>query len=697
MSKPPTTLSMLPRNRRTVFSSAGQPWSHSIRPTNMPNKLLLIAAAILMQGRAVPPPLPGTPPPANVVPQIIFNGPGNAPLPFGADPPLQQQLPPGTATLDGIVTVLGTSEPISGAAVEIRKTDCGKAGGETMTATSGPDGRFSFKQVRTGSWCIGIAKAGGAFSPVEYQQRGYKGRGIAVPIADNQQIHDIKLAMPRTGSISGRVLDSDGEPMGHARVQAMEAFYENGQKRLYTLNAVQTNDRGEFSLFWLPPGEYYVSAVPEDSLRQNVMFSVPPPGMGGHRSDAMPPVVSRKNQPDGSFTEEVYAPVYYGSGTDPQRAQKIDVIPGSSNTVELSFAGARTQSFHIRGRVLNGVTGQPAEGTQVRLYPRGWTATAVVPYGRAGKDGNFDIGGVVPGAYAIYASGSTRDPNATNPSTIQGLTADQIQQFIIAGVNLGGNIPIGARIPIEMGNQNLDGISLNLLPGGTLNGEFVFEGNLESTLTPQQKSSFRVNLSRQPDIPGATLGGASTGAIAANATDTSFRMPSIFPGDFRVMVSPLINGFSWTPQTLADPLANIVVKSIRYGNVDVLGNGLHLDTHSPDQRLQIVLSNGGRLEGVVLNSRNEAMANAKVALVPDFAYRSRDDLYRNAVTDASGKFKIQGISSGDYRVFAWEDIVDGAWQDADILREAEARGKTVRINEGEQAAVEVVASTGGRQ
>ena len=40
----------------------------------------------------------------------------------------------------------------------------------------------------------------------------------------------------------------------------------DGQRRLYTLNAVQTNDQGEFSLFWLPPGEYYVSAVPEDPL-----------------------------------------------------------------------------------------------------------------------------------------------------------------------------------------------------------------------------------------------------------------------------------------------------------------------------------------------------------------------------------------------------------------------------------------------
>jgi 5-hydroxyisourate hydrolase-like protein (transthyretin family) len=649
-----------------------------------------------MQARGEPPPLPGTPAPANPGPQIIFTAPGNFVSPPGTDQ-AGQPLPPGTASIDGTVTISGTSDPIPGAVVEIRKTDCGKTGGESMTATSGPDGKFSFKLVRAGSWCIGAAKAGGAFSPVEYQQRGYKSRGLAIPIADNQQIQDIKLMMPRTGSISGRVFDSDGEPMGHARVQAMEAFYESGQRRLYTLNAVQTNDLGEFSLFWLPPGDYYVSAVPEDPLRQNVTFSVSPPGIGGHRSDAMPTVISRKNLPDGSLSEEVYAPVYFGGGPDPQRAQKITVAPGSSNSIELSFAGARTGSFHVRGRAVNGTTGQPADSAQIRLYPQNWTATAVVPYARVDKNGNFDIAGVAPGSYALYASSSTRDPNATNPTTIQGLSPEQIQQLLSQGVNLGGTIPIGARIPVEMGNQNIEGISVNLLPGGTLNGEFIFEGNLVSTLTPQQKSSFRVNLSRQPDIPGATLGGASTGAIAPNATDNSFRMPSIFPGDFRVIVSPLINAFSWTPQTLADPLTNMYVKSARYGNQDVLGGGLHLDTHSPDQRLQITLATGGGLQGVVLSSRNEPMSNVKVALIPNSGNPNREDLYRNAVTDAFGRFKIQGIAAGDYRVFAWEDIADGAWEDADVLRAADARGKTVHINDGEQSSVEVFANPGGRQ
>jgi hypothetical protein len=204
---------------------------------------LLLLAVMLLQGRggqAVPEP----PRPPNAVLGPIVVGPGNN-VPFIIDQqPVQQPLPPGTATVAGIVTILGTSDPVAGAAVEMRKAECGRTGGESLTTTAGQDGRFSFKQVRAGNWCIGAAKSGGAFSPAEYRQRGYKGRGTAITIADNQQIQDIRLMMPRTGTISGRVLDSDGEPMGHARVQAMEAFYQNGQKRLYVLNVVQTNDLG---------------------------------------------------------------------------------------------------------------------------------------------------------------------------------------------------------------------------------------------------------------------------------------------------------------------------------------------------------------------------------------------------------------------------------------------------------------------
>jgi hypothetical protein len=164
------------------------------------------------------------------------------------------------------------------------------------------------------------------------------------------------------------------------------------------------------------------------------------------------------------------------------------------------------------------------------------------------------------------------------------------------------------------------------------------------------------------------------------------------------MVAPVMNSFSWSPAAVAsDPMGSIFVRSIRFGSVEVLNDGLRLATNTPDQRLQIVLAAGGKLAGLVTNERNEPMSNVKVAIVPDFAYRQRDDLYKSAVTDASGSFKVQAIPPGDYRVFAWEDIADGAWQDADILRNVEARGKPVRITQSGQTAVELVAIPRGAQ
>jgi hypothetical protein len=66
-----------------------------------------------------------------------------------------------------------------------------------------------------------------------------------------------------TGVIIGRVVDDDGRPMRDIEVQALVTIYEAGQRRLVPNgNLATTNDRGEFRLFWLPPGNYYIEVNP---------------------------------------------------------------------------------------------------------------------------------------------------------------------------------------------------------------------------------------------------------------------------------------------------------------------------------------------------------------------------------------------------------------------------------------------------
>jgi hypothetical protein len=69
--------------------------------------------------------------------------------------------------------------------------------------------------------------------------------------------------MTAFGAISGRVYDSAGEPLVNVPVQALKYAYADGQRTLTVVKTDETDDRGEYRLFWLPPGQYYINAVPQ--------------------------------------------------------------------------------------------------------------------------------------------------------------------------------------------------------------------------------------------------------------------------------------------------------------------------------------------------------------------------------------------------------------------------------------------------
>src|SRR5213076_2520620 len=54
-----------------------------------------------------------------------------------------------------------------------------------------------------------------------------------------------------------------GEPLEKAQVMAMRSVYKNGRRTLTIVQAVESDDRGEYRLFWLAPGRYYVGARPD--------------------------------------------------------------------------------------------------------------------------------------------------------------------------------------------------------------------------------------------------------------------------------------------------------------------------------------------------------------------------------------------------------------------------------------------------
>src|SRR5262245_62578615 len=132
------------------------------------------------------------------------------------------------------------------------------------STTTGPDGRFVLRGVEPGSYRIAVARNG--YARQEYGQRVFGGEGTVVALAAGQAMRGIAFHLTPTGAVTGVVKDPSGEPLVGAYVQVLRASYNAaGQRTLQPAGGDRTNDRGEYRVYWVTPGRYYVAvngAVP---------------------------------------------------------------------------------------------------------------------------------------------------------------------------------------------------------------------------------------------------------------------------------------------------------------------------------------------------------------------------------------------------------------------------------------------------
>src|SRR6185295_2012761 len=174
----------------------------------------------------------------------------------------------GTATLRGHVVAADTGQPLRKAQVRVVAAELR----ENRMTTTDADGRYEFKELPAGRYTVMASK--GSYVNLQYgQQRPFE-PGKPLEIRDGQTVEKVDFSLPRGAVITGRVLDEFGEPA--ADVQVMAQRYQNmgGRRRLVPAGrGAMTNDIGEYRLFAIPPGQYYLSAT----LRSM--------GMGGDSDD----------------------------------------------------------------------------------------------------------------------------------------------------------------------------------------------------------------------------------------------------------------------------------------------------------------------------------------------------------------------------------------------------------------------------
>jgi hypothetical protein len=542
------------------------------------------------------------------------------------------------ASVQGIVTRSGSSDPLSKAIVELRPES--NENDILNSMTTDEDGRFIFQPVSAGRYRLTVRRA------------GYSRPPMSITVVAGQPFAPVQLPMALTAAISGIVFDKDGQPAGNLVVQALKATYPQGIRVLTPVQTAFTNDLGEYRLFWLATGRYYVKATAREAEPGNLAmvrggsfgfsFGVGAGNSSRFYSSGEPdPANSRDSLPEPAVPvsgPDRYVPIYFSGTADEEIATPIDLRAGSDYT-GVNIVLTPTRERHVRGVVIDGVTGKPAQYASLNSVDNVFR-----PIGGPRVTPQID-----------------RETATFDIPMLPGLHTVSVQSASGSGST-----------DVRVGDADINNLSIVVMPSFDIPGKITVEDKTGIDL-----GALRMNLVRA----GRTLQREERLTYSTALPDGSFVL-SAGLGDFRVDISPFLNIGQRFPIQLPQALQNGYVKSIRLGNIDVLNNGLHLEKR-PEERMEIVLgTNAGTVEGAA------GAADVSVVLVPNV--RQRSELYRAATTDPGGRFRFEKVPPGDYRLFAWTEVETDAWYDTEFMKTYENRGVPVNVREGRTERVDIM-------
>jgi hypothetical protein len=524
----------------------------------------------------------------------------------------------GTSSIDGTVVQALNQGPLS--QTQIVAVPVGGLLKDSKTAVSDGDGRFRIEGLAAGSYRLFFEHDG--FVRAEYGQRVSGKSGVPLEISGGKTTSGITIPLTATSAIYGKVVNAANDPVVNATVKALKPAYQNGERSLQTVQSAQTDDRGEYRLFGLPPGNYFLSAMPVPSPYIQGGTLTIPSGNGFSNSSLQNTLATGNWIDPRALDASTELTVYLPGTTDAAAAAPIDLRPGS-NLRAPDLRTIRTRTFGVRGSVVD-EAGQPAtlaSATLTRVNSTESIRTSLLAQNRNA----FEFGAVLPGVYDLVG--------------LNGATAADKAGYL----------------RITVGNENVENIRLVMQPVIELKGRIV----QDSATVP---AAVRAQLRGTNSAVGIQINPA--------AADGSFSVMRLLAGDYRLV----LNGLP----------ANLYVRSAKLGTRDALNTLMHIDATVSD-RLEIVLSpTTGSLDAFAVDESRRPAAAATVVLVPSEESRQRFDLYRSATTDSAGRAALTNIAPGSYKLFAWQDIEANAWQNADALRPFEERGVPVTIEENER-------------
>ncbi len=383
-------------------------------------------------------------------------------------------------TVAGRVTDAKTGSPLARAAVTVQPAE--NAGSEppadsdgkpfSVEAITGSQGEFRFAAVPAGQYRLSGARRG-------YLQANFEERAdfyAAVVVGQGKPpATGLRLQLKPLASISGRVLDSSGDPVEAGTL----SLYTPALDGTGTVRSARTASIQQGSSTYifddLAPGTYYLAVSARPWFADTSQ-----PGAGTTSADL----------------DVAYLPTFFNGSATAAAAEPIVLHAGDA--AQANFSLQAVHAVHITVPLPNGsgaptITGPPAFGGAVPFFP----AAAFVSSGPDGQVMNIAL---APGTYSVLESGALSALEVTGDKALTPVSAD-------VPVALVGKLAManGAALPKDL--------TLRLTPDGT--GTFGgFAGRAGGARRPRGFSQ------RSVELP--------------LAADGSFRAAAVPPGEYRL-------------------------------------------------------------------------------------------------------------------------------------------------------------------
>jgi protocatechuate 3,4-dioxygenase beta subunit len=362
----------------------------------------------------------------------------SAPAPAQTRLPAPNPAKPVACAVSGTVVKLAGSLPLKSVTVRLENVDDHS---RTLSGQTDAAGHFELTGIDPGRYRLRVIRLG--FVTMEYGQRTPNDPGAVLTLNSGQTVKDLLFRLIPSAVITGRVQDQEGNPLPWVRVSALRQTYLRGARRLISEVTVVTNDLGEYRLFGLRPGRYFIHA------------SYKP----GERLDT-------NDDTDDSEDPGKYGfvPIYYPGSADPAKAVAVTVKAGDEIS-STDFLLEPASLYSVRGHATVLGLHRAADSATLVLEPRvnTWSWNNLTRQSLVDSDGGFDIAEVLPGSYNLVATLMSEGHRyqTRQPVDISNADADSLQLVLTPGWSITGQIAWDPQPSMDKGTMAVSVHSVN--------------------------------------------------------------------------------------------------------------------------------------------------------------------------------------------------------------------------------------------